>query len=236
MVVSGMRFVIFDLETTGLDPKHHQPIQIGAIAVDGGTLREIEEFEIKIRFDESRAAPEALAIRPTSEDAWERFAVSEREAAREFSAFLKRHATARRETANGKPFLVAELAAYNAPFDVPFLQSWYDRLGDFLPAAFHGRCLMQRAMWYYFEAGLPPPPSWKLGTLCEAFGVSLGENAHDALHDARATAALYRRIIAGGAPRVLSRPRRKTTLRSRVPGRRKTRARRAGHTQRRRMR
>lgn len=195
-----MRLVIFDLETTGLDPRHHQPIQIGAVALDGETLCELEAFEVKVRFEQARAAPEALAVNSFEESAWEKEAVSEHEAARAFSEFLKRHATTRRETAAGKPFFVAELGAFNSAFDMPFILAWYERLGEFLPAAFHGRCFLQRAMWHFFEASLAAPPDWKLGTLCDAFGVPLGEYAHDAVYDARATASLYRKMLSGAAP------------------------------------
>lgn len=196
-----MRLVVFDLETTGLDPKHHQPIQVGAVALDGETLAELEAFEVKVRFERGRADEETLTVNSCDEGSWEANAISEHEAARRFGEFLSRHATTRRETKAGKPFFVAELVAFNSAFDVPFLQAWYERLSEFLPGAFHGRCVMQRALWAYYEAGLVAPPDWKLGTLCRAFGIQLGENAHDALHDARATAELLRHLIAGSNPR-----------------------------------
>jgi DNA polymerase III epsilon subunit-like protein len=194
------RLVFFDLETTGLDPRHHQPIQIGAVAVDGETLAELAAFEVKVRFQREQASPEALAVNSFEDGAWGE-AVSEREAARRFAEFLKAHATLRRETAAHKPYLLSELCAFNSAFDLGMVQAWYERLGLFLPASWHARCVMQRAFWYWFEQGLPPPPDWKLGTLCRAFGVELGESAHDALADARATAALYRKLLAGSTPR-----------------------------------
>jgi exonuclease I len=55
---------------------------------------------------------------------------------------------------------------------------------------------MQRAMWLVHEQkALTPPADFKLGTLTQYFGVRLRpEDAHDALHDVRATVALYRAI------------------------------------------
>lgn len=187
------RLIVFDLETTGLEPTRDRVLQIGAVALDE-RLSEVGTFEVKVRLEG--------AVGPTTSDGeqWDKASVDERDAARRFQSFLKEHATVRRETARGKPFLVSEVSGYNAAFDVPFLHAWFARLGEFLPAAYHGRCVMQRAFWFYFEHGLPAPVDWKLGTLCEAFGVELGENAHDALFDAQATAELYRAMVAGRLP------------------------------------
>ena len=76
--------------------------------------------------------------------------------------------------------------------DVGFL-----RLGMFLPASPRVLCTMQRAIWMFHEdKSLTPPRNFKLGTLCEYFGVSLpSEAAHDALNDVRATVALYRAMM-----------------------------------------
>ena len=46
-----------------------------------------------------------------------------------------------------------------------------------------------------------PPTNFKLGTLCEYFGVSLREeDAHDALADIRATVSLYRAMVRNTPP------------------------------------
>src|SRR5262245_56246524 len=106
MIVCGMtRLVFFDLECTGLDPRHHQPIQIGAVAVDGETLCEVGEFEVKVRFERDHAAPQVLAENSFEEGTWDKEAISPHEAARRFAEFLKAHATSRRESkhGNGKP-------------------------------------------------------------------------------------------------------------------------------------
>ncbi len=96
---------------------------------------------------------------------------------------------------NGKRYQVAQLVAHNAErFDSPFLQAWFDRLEVFLPARYMALCTKQRALWLFDEdKTLTPPANFQLATLCEYFGIKLPpENAHDALHDVRATVELYR--------------------------------------------
>jgi len=66
----------------------------------------------------------------------------------------------------------------------------------FLPARYMALCTKQKALWLFEEdKSLTPPANFKLGTLCQYFGVRLTEDeAHDALFDVRATVALYREM------------------------------------------
>ena len=193
-LISSNRLVVFDLETTGLDTERDAVIQIGAVAIDQ-CLREVSNFEVKVRFDHQAASPLALQVNSFKEGTWEREAVSEREAACRFAAFLKENATLRRQTKNGKPFFVAEIAAYNASFDGPFLHAWYERMGEFLPASFLAVCIMQRVQWFFLESPeRERPVDLKLQTVAKFLGVKLS-NAHDALSDSRASANVYREIL-----------------------------------------
>lgn len=186
------RLVVFDLETTGTNPERDLVIQVGAVALDD-SLEAVGEFEVKIRFDRECAAPQALQINSFEEGAWEKNALSEKEAARRFGVFLHEHATLRRAGAHGKPFFVAQLASYNAAFDGPFALAWFQRVGEFLPASFQVLCLLQRVQFALLEGtNCRPPENLKLGTVCKELGIPLGEGAHDALHDTRAAASVYR--------------------------------------------
>jgi len=94
---------------------------------------------------------------------------------------------------------LAQLAGHNAErFDGPFIHEWYKRLGIYCPARYMTLCTKQKALWLFEEdKSLTPPVNFKLGTLCEYFGVPLSEEeAHDALVDVRATVELYRAMVA----------------------------------------
>lgn len=190
-MVTGGTLVFTDIETIGLDPSG--PIrQIAAIAVNHD-LDELESFEAKIKVDwrgvhlwqanRRRRPPRPLPV-------------EELGAARQFAAFLLRHATTDLPLASGAMLRVAQLAAHQASHDGPFLQSFFERNQSFYPGDFRMLCTVQRAIWYFHEhKALVPPSDYKLTTLCRYFGVPLrDEDAHDALNDVRATVSLYRAI------------------------------------------
>lgn len=188
------RTVFFDLETGGLNPNRHPIIQIAAIAADK-YLQPLEAFEVKLQFDASRANRNSLRKNHYSQGVWANTALPEKEAARQFAEFLRRHATLTRMAANGTPYQVSQLVAHNASFDGPFLEAWFERVGVFLPARRQVLCTLQRAMWHVTECqdDLPPPRDYKLSTLCRYFDVPFhAADAHDALADVKATLELYR--------------------------------------------
>lgn len=186
------RLVFVDLETGGLET-WRPIIQIAAIAVTS-SLREIETFESKLRFEPRFVDPKSLSKNSYSRERWSREAQPAREVAIGFAAFLRRHATVDVSAAGRGGYQVAQLVAHNAGFDGPFLQAWFGRMGLFLPGHLRVLCTVQRAVWLFHEdKSLTPPTDFKLGTLCQYFDVPLRpEDAHDALNDVRATVALYR--------------------------------------------
>lgn len=189
------RLVFIDLETTGLEP--WRPVmQVAAIAV-AQNLAELEHFEAKVQFPKKWADPAALRKVHYSPSTWRRYAKPAREVARELAAFLCRHATIDMRSADGSGYRVAQIVAHNAAFDGAFLRNWFDRLDLFFPGHFRMLCTVQRAIWLFQEdATLTPPDDYKLGTLCQYFGVRLRpEEAHDALNDVRATLKLYRAMV-----------------------------------------
>jgi len=187
------RLVFIDIETSGLNRFKHAIIQIGAVAVDHN-LEAIDAFDRRIKFKEENADPAALIINGYDRDLWDKEGVKPKDAANDFAKFLREYADVDLVSKRGKPYTVAQLAGHNADrFDGPFLQEWYKRLDQFLPASYRLLCTYQRAMWYFLERQITAPADFKLTTLCEYFDIPL-DNAHDALHDVRATLELYRRL------------------------------------------
>jgi DNA polymerase III epsilon subunit-like protein len=188
------KLVFFDLETGGLNPKRHPIIQLAAIAVDDN-LNILEAFEAKFRFDTRRANKYSLRKNHYHSGTWAHEARDGEEIGRDFAEFLKRHASFPAMSAQGKPYHVAQLVAHNAAFDGPFLMSWFERLGVFLPAKRLVLCTMQLAMWHFVSSNESPPPNYQLATLCERFRVPFHASAaHEALGDTTATVRLYQSL------------------------------------------
>lgn len=206
MVPIDERLVFFDLETTGLDPQQHAILQVAAIAVDS-SLCELEQFEAKLRFDPNTVDSRALQRNNYSAEIWEREAVEPSVAASRFAKFLRRHATVDMLSCEGRAYRVAQLVGHNGEqFDGPFLHAWYRQLELFCPARYLVLCTKQRALWLFDEdKSLTPPANFKLGTLCQYFGVKLSaENAHDAFYDVRATVEIYRAMKSSGQSQELA--------------------------------
>lgn len=188
------RLVFFDLETGGLDPKRNPIIQLAAVAVDSH-LEVLEGFEAKICFDPKKAAAHALRKNHYHPGRWAAEAREGVEVAKDFAAFLKRHATVHALSAKGDTYRVAQLVAHNAAFDGPFLQTWFGKQNVFLPARRLVLCTMQLAMWHFTLSDDKAPSNFQLATLCEHFDVSFhAAAAHEALADATATVRLFQAI------------------------------------------
>lgn len=183
--------VFFDLETDSLE-LDCQIIQLGAVAMKGDRI--VDQFEAKLKFDESKSNPEALKLNGYSKEAWIN-AVEPAVVCKQFAKWLEPYKVIEKiSNKKGTPFKVAKLAGFNAPiFDVPRLQSLFKQHDVFLPADYRILDVMQMALWYFELTGISTPESLKLSKLCEYFGVPL-TNAHDALADVIATAALSFRI------------------------------------------
>lgn len=187
------RVVFFDLETGGLNPERHPIIQLAAVAVDAETFEELGSFERKLRFKMEAADPEALAMNSYDAATWEREAVEPPAALRDFSTFLKLHATRRMVSKTGNPYWVARLAGHNAAaFDMPFLRRYFSICDLFLPAYLLTLDSSQLAAWWNWRNG-GKLENVKLVSLAAHFGIEL--EAHDALADVRANVAVVKYLL-----------------------------------------
>lgn len=191
-----MDTIYFDTETAGLTPAH-PTIQLAAIAIDDASGLERSNFEVKIRFNEADADPEALAMNHWDRVVWAKSDVTPDNAARLFAEWVRPYCSIEMiSKRTGNPYKVAKLAGYNAlTFDLPRLKALFGT--QFFPCSYHVRDVLQRAMFWFDENPTAPrPENLKLGTVCAYFGIPVID-AHDALGDVRMTAALARVLRVG---------------------------------------
>lgn len=159
-------FVVFDLETTGLDSAVDQIIEIGAVKIKDGIITEVFTSLIKptIRIIENiieitNITNEMVADAPDVNSVL-----------KDFYKFAKG----------------SILIAYNIPFDYGFLKEW-SKISGFV---FNNEQIDALAVARERVLGLK---SYKLKNVCDSVGVSL-VGAHRALEDTIATAELFLRI------------------------------------------
>jgi DNA polymerase-3 subunit epsilon len=172
--VEAQRYVVFDLETTGLRPSAGDAIvQVGAVRLEGGA----ETASFTTLVDPGRPIPPVSIRYHGITDAMVAGAPRPAEA---LAAF--------RDFAEG-----AVLVAHNAAFDLTALaaaaRDGAPRLGN--PAL----CSMVLAAWLD-----PREADVSLDGLCGRMGIVI-EGRHQALGDARATAALWMALLARASAR-----------------------------------
>jgi DNA polymerase III epsilon subunit-like protein len=190
----AVKSIVFDTESAGLRDEH-PTIQLAAVAIEERTWEELGAFEVKIRFNEADADPEALKMNHYDPEVWKREAVPMKVACEKFAAFIEPHRSLQMVSKRtGRPYNVARLIGHNAAtFDGPRLKLMYQQCGLFLPADPRVRCSVQMAM-HYCDAREIQPPSYRLTELLKFFDIPVDENAHDALADTRMAVQLVRRL------------------------------------------
>jgi DNA polymerase-3 subunit epsilon len=171
--VETQRYVVFDLETTGLKPSHDDAIvQIGAVLLEAGA--EAARFDMLV--NPGRRIPPASTRYHGITDAMVARAPGVADAVAAF-----------RDFAAG-----AVLVAHNAAFDLTALRAAAER--DGAPwMANPAMCSMMLASWLD-----PREPDVSLDGLCGRMGLVI-DGRHQALGDARATATLWMALLARAA-------------------------------------
>ncbi|RAH97803.1 DNA polymerase III subunit epsilon [Acuticoccus sediminis] len=169
IALSALPYVVFDTETTGLDPKRDSLVQIGAVRVLNGRMLEGEAFETLV--NPCRPIP-ASATRVHGITA--EMVASAPEPAPAVAAF---HRFARAET----------LVAHNAPFDLAILARHADGIAFDEPVL--DTVLLSAALFGAAEAHT-------LDAIAERLGVTIDAAArHTAMGDAVATAQVLLHMI-----------------------------------------
>ena len=160
-------FVVLDVETTGLNTFTDKIIEIGAVRLEGG--REVKEFSMLI--DPERPVPQKVTELTGITNGMLRDQKRIGEVIGDFAKFCEG----------------AVLVAHNAGFDTAFFRRAFEAAG--LP--FDHPVLDTLALSRNLFASLK---SHKLGVICKELDVSL-ENAHRAVHDARATGEVLLKML-----------------------------------------
>jgi len=160
-------FVVFDLETTGLNPIQNEIIEIGAVKIKGGEV--VDSFSSLVKPDIS--IPNKISNLTGIDDKMVKDAP---DYAQVFQSFV--------EFFDGKP-----LIAHNMDFDYSFIR-------DDLNKYFTDDEITRIDTLSLARAVLPDLKKHKLSTLIEYYDIEL-KNHHRALDDARATAKLFLKLL-----------------------------------------
>lgn len=194
--MNAVETVIWDCETAGLEP-HHATIQIAALAVLG--WQEVASFQVKIRFDETKADADALLLNCYDAETWKRDAIEPELAIFQLDQWLSSHRSLEKISARtGNAYKVARIAGWNVRFDCERIERGFKAYGKFLPAATYGALdLLQVARGHFWEKSPSErPENLKLPTVAKWLGLDVLE-AHDALADVRLTMQVAQRLLNG---------------------------------------
>lgn len=180
--------ILFDLETSGLDSRKHEIIQIAAAAYSISRGELIDEFATNVAFDVKRAEPRALEVNGYDPARWEG-APTCFEALDRWSRWLRPHCAIRKFSERARrEYYVALGAGYNAvKFDYPWIMQKSKDLGLFIPLDPKILDVMQLALWINRLNGAQLEDD-KQVTVCAHHGISY--EAHTALGDVRGMAEL----------------------------------------------
>jgi DNA polymerase-3 subunit epsilon len=177
-----MKILYFDTETTGTDAVRNDIVQLsGMIEVDG---KIVEEFNLRCQpFSFENVQREALEVTgltltdlmsyPKPDEMYEQFV-----------DLLQLHVNQYDKNDKFYP------AGYNVRFDLEFINQFFKKNKDNYWGSYcNWKAIDGLPMMHFLEAcGHIDLPNYKLGTVCEHFGIQI--DAHDALSDIRATKQL----------------------------------------------
>lgn len=168
----------FDSETTGTSPRRNGMVQLSGIIEIDGEIKEEFNFHMRI-FDEDEIDDEALKVTGMTLQQINSF-MDPRVVYTLFIDILEKYVNKYDREDKFYP------CGYNGYFDYHFLSNWFKKIGDnYFGSWFNHRLLDPLPILRFLNfCGIIDLPNYKLGTVCEYFGISL--QAHDALSDVRA--------------------------------------------------
>jgi len=185
-------FIFYDLETTGLAPAFNVPLQAAFIRLDDDLVVQ-DEVVLHSRVpDHIIPAPDAMLVTGLSPDRLAEAPLSTLEMSKAIARLLASWAPATLIGYNSMKYDEEVLRhLFHQTLLPPYLTSSVGfRRADVLTML---RALVQLEPWSILIPEVEGKPIFKLGEVCRANGIALGEDeAHDALNDVRATIALFK--------------------------------------------
>jgi DNA polymerase-3 subunit epsilon len=172
----GVRFVVLDTETTGLDPRRDRIITIGAVAVCGGEILLDDSFEALLRLAYNNASVTVHGI--TRDEATE--GMEERDAVAQFLAYLRDGVIVGHHIGH-------DIQALNVACERHFEITMRNRSLDTMDLALR----LNDAGAF---AGREMAEGFSLDALCTMFGVA-AHDRHTAGGDAFLTAQVFLRLL-----------------------------------------
>ncbi|MBO5955095.1 MAG: 3'-5' exoribonuclease [Clostridia bacterium] len=160
-------YVVFDVETTGLDPLKEEIIEIGACKIVNGRIDEVFSTFVK----PSKNIPKEITTLTGIDDSMVEDAPTINYVMPDFYKFC-----------DG-----ATIVAQNTAFDMSFIHNISKKLSYNFNHPTMDTMVMAREK-------LPGLKNYKLGTIVEKLGIVL-DNAHRAIHDATATAKAFIKMM-----------------------------------------
>ncbi len=159
------KFIIFDLETTGLDPLKHEILEIGAIRVNRDS--DIHETFQQLLKPRKKIPARATAINGITQEMVDKEGKELSEVINDFIEFIADH----------------RLVAFNADFDMGFIKTAALKHGHEINNDYSCALKMSKRAW-------PGLKSYKLESLAKRGNLSTKGN-HRALKDCELTALIY---------------------------------------------
>ncbi len=167
----GKTFVIFDTETTGLNPESDVIIELSAVKMVDGVLKETWQTFVNPFTHNRPSLPKDIVKLTGITDEMLQPAPTFNKIVGDFYKFC----------------FGATLVAHNAPFDIGMLLPPARKLGYNFDNPVVDTLVMAKNIF-------PKLPSHRLGYLCEQLDVRFDGDAHRAIFDAIATARLFRKL------------------------------------------
>ena len=182
------KILAVDVETTGLSPERCAIVQLAAVMYYQG--KEADHINLQLApFEGAEIDEEALSVTGLNRLQIACFPEQNGQYLR-FAAWLEKHIDKYNTRDKAYPL------AYNGHFDLGFLQAFFARNGDNYLGSYINRKLLDPLAFLRFldYEGVIALDSYKLGRVCEHFGIPL--KAHDALADIRGAYRVWRRARA----------------------------------------